>query len=242
MVHKAHSAPASPSPQCALPLQTPSCTSQHLQPSPSRHPIPLSLKTPLTVPRSRRVCRLYLPFSTCVPAAGSTGLPRIWRVPGAAQLLKLLLISLATLPGEERKEGSTLRLPASHPSYPLEQNQWPEAARYGKARSLPKQRLAWGNQMVFLVGKRQTVCSVTPAWCQVTVRLNKQPQRLFLHPDQPRVIDNLGSENCLPVQLDPHHDSSFSSEWSLKLPQSLDFNKTISKWEGKHLSQETLRT
>lgn len=125
MVHKAHLAPESPSPQRALPLQTPSCTSPHLQPSPSRHPFHYPLKTPLTVPRSRRVCRLYLPFSTCVPAACSTGLPRIWRVPGAAQLSKLLS-PLATLPGEERKEDSTLRLPASHPSYPLEQNQWPE--------------------------------------------------------------------------------------------------------------------
>lgn len=66
--------------------------------------------------------------------------------------------------------------------------------------------------MVFLVGKRQTVPTATPAWCQVTVRLNKQPQRLFLPPDRPLVIDNLGSEKLLAAELDPNHESGFHPE------------------------------
>lgn len=105
--------------------------------------------------------------------------------------------SQAAQRGEER--GFSTQTAQVSPGFPLGQkNQWPETARRGSLRSLPRQRLAWGNQTVLLVAKRQTVGSAaTPAWCQVTVRLNKQPQRLFLHPDQPRVIDNLGSENCL---------------------------------------------
>lgn len=66
--------------------------------------------------------------------------------------------------------------------------------------------------MVLLVGKRQTALTATPAWCQVTVRLNKQPQQLFLHPDQPRVIDNLGNEKLLATELDPNHAPNFNPE------------------------------
>lgn len=61
-------------------------------------------------------------------------------------------------------------------------------------------------------GRRQTVRTATPAWCQVTVRLNKQPHQLFLHPDRPLVIDNLGSEKLLAAELDPNHDSNFNPE------------------------------
>lgn len=100
---------------------------------------------------------------------------------------------------------------------------------------------AGGNQMVFLVGKRQTVRTATPAWCQVTVRLNKQPQQLFLHPDRPLVIDNLGSEKLLAAELDPNHDSSFNPEWFLNLSQHLDSNTKIPRCEGKHLSREMLK-
>ncbi|KAK2098281.1 hypothetical protein P7K49_023732 [Saguinus oedipus] len=52
--------------------------------------------------------------------------------------------------------------------------------------------------MVFLVGKRQTVRTATPAWCQVTVRLNKQPQLLFLHPDQPRPVSSSALDDRCP--------------------------------------------
>lgn len=195
MVHKAHSAPRAP----ALSLLLPPDAILHistLAALQSRHPF-YPLETPLTVPRSTQVCRLYLPISTCEPAACSTGLPRIWRVPALPSCPNFFPLSQAAQRGEER--GFNTRTACVPPSYPLEQDQRPEAASRGRPRSLPKQRLAWGNQMVFVVGKRQTVRSATPAWCQVTVRLNKQPQRLFLHPDQPRVIDNSGSENCLPI-------------------------------------------
>lgn len=126
---------------------------------------------------------------------------------------------------------------------PPAENQCPEVAQtLGVHEVYLNRDPAGGNQMVFAVGKRQTVRTATPAWCQVTVRLNKQPQRLFLHPDRPLVIDNLGSAKLLAAELDPNHDSNFNPEGFLKLFQHLGSDTKIPRCEGKHLSRETFKT
>lgn len=120
-----------------------------------------------------------------VSSSGSGGYPA---VPSCSNFFTL---SQAAQRGEE--SGFSTQTAHGSPSYPAEQSQWPEAATQGSPQKLTQTETGLGKPMVFLVGKRQTVPSAAaPAWCQVTVRLNKQPQRLFLHPDQPRVIDNLG--------------------------------------------------
>lgn len=131
----------------------------------------------------------YLPCG----ASCSSGLPGSGREPRLAQQPKLLPLLAGPSEGEVPDPDLFFltRLPP-------EEDQRPETQTL-EARKACLVRARRGNQMVFLVGKRHTVRTATPAWCQVTVRLNKQSQQLFLHPDQPWAIDNWGERNCLPL-------------------------------------------